>query len=170
MSESLLMVEQRSGDGGDAAPWILDREGRQMQGHDDARRASELRAGLQRHPGVRGWNADAEDQEVEHILSRLHDERYLQALQRVDWHDPRLTPEWAPPGLPADSPVWSDIVKAAFEGVRTAVAAGQRVVAGERFVYAVCRPPGHHAGPNWMGGYCSSTRRPRPHRRFGTAG
>ena len=23
-----------------------------------------------------------------------------------------------------------------------------------RFVYALCRPPGHHAGPGWLGGYC----------------
>jgi acetoin utilization deacetylase AcuC-like enzyme len=27
-------------------------------------------------------------------------------------------------------------------------------VAGERFTYALCRPPGHHAGPAWLGGYC----------------
>ena len=22
------------------------------------------------------------------------------------------------------------------------------------FTYALCRPPGHHAGPAWLGGYC----------------
>jgi acetoin utilization deacetylase AcuC-like enzyme len=25
---------------------------------------------------------------------------------------------------------------------------------GKRFTYAVCRPPGHHAGPDWQAGYC----------------
>ncbi len=63
-------------------------------------------------------------------------------------------PEWAPPGLPADSPLWAGVVATAFEGVRTAIAAAQRIVDGERFTYALCRPPGHHAGPAWLGGYC----------------
>jgi acetoin utilization deacetylase AcuC-like enzyme len=65
-----------------------------------------------------------------------------------------MMPEWAPPGLPADSPVWAGVVATAFEGVRTAITAAQRVVAGARFTYALCRPPGHHAGPAWLGGYC----------------
>jgi acetoin utilization deacetylase AcuC-like enzyme len=45
-------------------------------------------------------------------------------------------------------------VATAFEGVRTAITAAERIVAGERFTYALCRPPGHHAGPAWLGGYC----------------
>jgi acetoin utilization deacetylase AcuC-like enzyme len=45
-------------------------------------------------------------------------------------------------------------VATAFEGVRTAITAAQRLVDGERFTYALCRPPGHHAGPAWLGGYC----------------
>jgi len=30
----------------------------------------------------------------------------------------------------------------------------ERIVAGARFTYAVCRPPGHHAGPAFHAGYC----------------
>jgi acetoin utilization deacetylase AcuC-like enzyme len=45
-------------------------------------------------------------------------------------------------------------VSTAFEGVRTAIAAAQRIVDGARFTYALSRPPGHHAGPAWLGGYC----------------
>ena len=38
MSDRLVMVEQRhSESNGDGAPWILDRHGQKMRGHDDGR-------------------------------------------------------------------------------------------------------------------------------------
>ncbi|MBK5219837.1 MAG: histone deacetylase family protein, partial [Thermoleophilia bacterium] len=39
-------------------------------------------------------------------------------------------------------------------GVRTAITAAERLLGGARYTYAVCRPPGHHAGPDFLGGYC----------------
>jgi acetoin utilization deacetylase AcuC-like enzyme len=154
-SGELLMVEQLAiSANGDGAPYILDRHGRRMEGRDDERRTSELRAGLSRHERVRAASADAGQEDVRRILAALHSNSYLEALRRVDWDEPTMMPEWAPPGLPADSPVWAGVVATAFEGVRTAVAAAQRVVDGARFTYALCRPPGHHAGPAWLGGYC----------------
>lgn len=125
-----------------------------MRGRDDSRRCAELHSGLARHARVRASTANASDDELERIVSALHDAGYLDALRRVSSDEPALLPEWAPPGLPADSPVWAGVVTSAFEGVRTAVAAAEKIVAGARFSYAVCRPPGHHAGPAWMGGYC----------------
>ena len=62
--------------------------------------------------------------------------------------------EFAPPGLEPDIPVSAGLVAAAREGVRTAISAAQRTLAGAAFTYAVCRPPGHHAGPAFLGGYC----------------
>ncbi len=153
MKRELLMVEQQPG-GADGAPWILDRHGRRMRGRDDNRRTSELRGGLARHERVRPAPADVPRREVERIVGMLHERDYLQALARISSDEPTLMPEWAPPGLPADSPVWAGVVRTAFEGMRTAIAAAQRIVAGDRFAYALCRPPGHHAGPAWMGGYC----------------
>jgi acetoin utilization deacetylase AcuC-like enzyme len=38
--------------------------------------------------------------------------------------------------------------------VRTAITAAEGVLGGARYTYAVCRPPGHHAGPGFLGGYC----------------
>jgi acetoin utilization deacetylase AcuC-like enzyme len=35
-----------------------------------------------------------------------------------------------------------------------AVTAADLVLAGERAAYAICRPPGHHAGPAFFGGSC----------------
>ena len=63
-------------------------------------------------------------------------------------------PELAPPGLEPDIPVNAALVAAAREAVRTAISAAERLLAGDRFAYAVCRPPGHHAGPDFLGGYC----------------
>jgi acetoin utilization deacetylase AcuC-like enzyme len=153
VSSELLMVSQRSR-GSDAAPWILDRHGQRMQARDDGRRSAELHSGLERHARVRAAVADAADEDIERIVDSLHEPPYLQALRRISSEEPTLMAQWAPPGLPADSPVWAGAVTSAFEGVRTAVAAAQKIVAGQRFAYAVCRPPGHHAGPAWMGGYC----------------
>jgi acetoin utilization deacetylase AcuC-like enzyme len=154
MSE-LLMVQQRESGGDDnAAPFILDRHGYKMEGRDDERRTSELRDGLTRHAGVHATTADASRERVERVLGELHDRDYLDALWNFSSNEPTMLPEWAPPGLPADSPVWAGVVTTAFEGVRTAITAAERIVAGERFTYALCRPPGHHAGPAWLGGYC----------------
>ncbi|HWX87699.1 MAG TPA: hypothetical protein VNX67_05965 [Solirubrobacteraceae bacterium] len=156
MSELLLVEQRRGEDGteGDGAPFILDRHGNAMEGRDDERRTCELRSGLTNHAKVRQTVSDCPGEEVERILDALHDHDYLQALRAVDSEEPTMMPEWAPPGLPADSPVWAGVVETAFEGVRTAITAAERVVAGARFTYALCRPPGHHAGPAWLGGYC----------------
>jgi acetoin utilization deacetylase AcuC-like enzyme len=149
----MTMLRQHS-DGASEAPWILDRHGRRMTGRDHSGRAEQLHSGLSRHARVRSLSSSASNEDVERVLGELHEAHYLDALRRVDWDEPRMTPEWAPPGLPADSPVWASVVTAAFEGTRTAISAAQQLLAGDRFAYAVCRPPGHHAGPSWMGGYC----------------
>jgi acetoin utilization deacetylase AcuC-like enzyme len=153
MGEELLLVEQQVGDrGGGAAHWILE-GGRILPGVDDNRRMEELRRGLLRHAGVRAVTADADGEEVEQTLSVLHEPDYLEALGEVS-EEPVVMPELTPPGLPPDIPVSSGLVEAAREGVRTAVTAAERLAGGARFTYALCRPPGHHAGPTWFAGYC----------------
>lgn len=152
MSAELLMVEQRGGHR-DGAPWILE-GGRRLPGMDDRRRIAELRNGLVCHAGVRSCGADAETEEVEQTLAELHEHDYLQALRKISSEEPVVMPELAAPGLPPDVPVSSRLVAAAHEGVRTAISAANRLLEGARFSYALCRPPGHHAGPDWFAGYC----------------
>lgn len=157
MSAELLMIEQRSAAGNgsgdaDAALWILE-GGRVLPGMDDGRRMAEVREGLRRHAGVRAETADAAGEEVERTLAALHERRYLEALAGAG-AEPVTMPELTPPGLPPDIPVTAGLVAAAREGVRTAIAAARRLLAGARFSYALCRPPGHHAGPAWFAGYC----------------
>jgi acetoin utilization deacetylase AcuC-like enzyme len=154
VSSELLLVEQRAGAAGedDGAHWILE-GGRILPGVDDNRRMAELRRGLLRHSGVRAAAADADSEDVEQTLSVLHDPGYLEALAEVS-SEPVVIPELTPPGLPPDIPVCSGLVDAAREGVRTAMTAAERLTEGARFTYALCRPPGHHAGPAWFAGYC----------------
>jgi acetoin utilization deacetylase AcuC-like enzyme len=147
----LLMVEQRQGSD-DAAHWIRE-GGETIPGRDSNLRLDELRAGLVRHARVRAVAADAGDEALERTLGTMHDRAYLEALRAVNG-EPTVLAAFAPPGLEADIPVDSALVAAAHEGVRTAITAAQRLADGARFTYAVCRPPGHHAGPDFLGGYC----------------
>ena len=148
----LVVIEQRPGRDDDA-PWVVE-GGERIGGEENSRRLTELHAGLARHPDVRSTAADAGDEQVERTLRSLHDPSYLDALREVDTDEHFLMPGFATPGLAPDIPVSAPLVAAAREGVRTAVTAAERIVAGARLTYAVCRPPGHHAGPAWFGGYC----------------
>jgi len=43
---------------------------------------------------------------------------------------------------------------AALASANCALSAAQAVASGEHVTFALCRPPGHHAGPDYAGGYC----------------
>jgi acetoin utilization deacetylase AcuC-like enzyme len=152
-ASGMLMVEQRRGPTA-RQPWLLSRAGLRLEGHDHDRRLSELQAGLARHPAVRSTKAQASSEAVERALSALHEPDYLRALAAFDSEEPLLLAELAAPGLAPDTPVFAGVASLAFEGVRTAIAAARAIVNGERFAYALCAPPGHHAGPGWLGGCC----------------
>lgn len=53
-------------------------------------------------------------------------------------------------GTPFTQGTWA----AARTGADIALTAQQRVAAGQRAAFALSRPPGHHAGPDFLGGYC----------------
>ncbi|HEY6731652.1 MAG TPA: hypothetical protein VI039_11590 [Solirubrobacterales bacterium] len=148
----LLMVEQRQGSD-DAAFWVREGE-RRIEGQDSNLRLVELRAGLVRHSRVRSVVADAPDAEVERTLAALHEVEYLRALAELSGAEPVVMPDFAPPGLEPDIPVNANLIAAAREGIRTSITAAERLLEGARFTYAVCRPPGHHAGPAFHAGYC----------------
>ena len=54
----------------------------------------------------------------------------------------------------AGTPLMSGSWMAAREGAACALAAAQAVSTGESSAVALTRPPGHHAGRGYMGGYC----------------
>jgi len=57
-------------------------------------------------------------------------------------------------GFDAATPIASGTWDAAYWGVQTALSALNAVTGGERQAFALCRPPGHHSGRDYFGGYC----------------
>ncbi len=54
----------------------------------------------------------------------------------------------------ATTPITADTWRAVYASAQCALAATHAVLAGERAAFALCRPPGHHAGADYFGGYC----------------
>lgn len=111
-------------------------------------------------------------------LIRVHDARYIDFLRHAweRWsalgraHD-MLPLAWPPrraasrcpedidgqlgffsfdAGAPMNAGTW----QAAYHGAQVALSAQACVAEGDTAAFALCRPPGHHAGIDYMGGYC----------------
>ncbi|MBK6004921.1 histone deacetylase family protein [Ramlibacter ginsenosidimutans] len=54
----------------------------------------------------------------------------------------------------AGSPLTAGTWAAASQGAACAVGGARALLAGERSAFVLTRPPGHHAGPDFFGGYC----------------
>ena len=54
----------------------------------------------------------------------------------------------------ASTPVAEETWESAYWSAQTALTALDAVLAGDGAAFALCRPPGHHAGADYMGGYC----------------
>lgn len=111
-------------------------------------------------------------------LAKVHTPRYLSFLENIHrrWQYidgasasvlPNVHPDGRGGGYPASAvgqtgfhiydgacPVTSETWESACSSANTAMQAAREVVAGDRAVYALCRPPGHHAGRDLVGGFC----------------
>lgn len=116
------------------------------------------------------------------LLARIHAPEYLLFLERAwdDWvaldpgntqHD-ALPSVWPNHGMRLDvlpdnfaarmgryafdtgSPLTAGTWIAAREGAFCAISAAHAVADGARAAFALSRPPGHHAGADFFGGYC----------------
>lgn len=56
--------------------------------------------------------------------------------------------------LDASTPLTAESWTSAYWSAQSVLSATQAVLAGERAAFALCRPPGHHAGADYLGGYC----------------
>jgi len=82
------------------------------------------------------------------VVPNVHSARYPATyptglVGRAGWHQ-------ADTGCPIGPGTW----EAALAATETAVTAAEMVAAGAREVYALCRPPGHHAYADMAGGFC----------------
>jgi len=130
----------------------------------------------------RGYEMQAPTHDSMALLPRVHDRRYLEFLQNAwsEWLalDPAnaavqpFPSVWPVRTLRSDvepanfiarlglysmdngTPMVAGTWRAAKAGADAAVSAAAAVSAGARSVFCATRPPGHHAGPDFMGGYC----------------
>ena len=56
--------------------------------------------------------------------------------------------------LDASTPLTEDTWTAAYWSAQSVLSALDAIRSGERAAFALCRPPGHHAGRDYLGGYC----------------
>jgi acetoin utilization deacetylase AcuC-like enzyme len=56
--------------------------------------------------------------------------------------------------LDASTPLTTETWDAAYWSAQSVLSALEAVLAGGRAAFALCRPPGHHAGADYLGGYC----------------
>ena len=54
----------------------------------------------------------------------------------------------------ASTPIAAHSWEAAYWSAQTALTALDRVLGGQHAAFALCRPPGHHSGADYLGGYC----------------
>jgi acetoin utilization deacetylase AcuC-like enzyme len=73
--------------------------------------------------------------------------RRVKELKRIDARLGRYSYD-------AATPIAAGTWEAAFWGAQTALAAANAVLSGEQAAFALCRPPGHHCGADYLGGYC----------------
>jgi acetoin utilization deacetylase AcuC-like enzyme len=111
-------------------------------------------------------------------LGRVHPQAYLDFLKTAhrDWQSAGRPGDAFPYAFPvarrrdlrldridarlgryamdACSPISAGTWTAAYWNAQTALSALDAVLAGEPHAFALCRPPGHHAGADYVGGYC----------------
>jgi acetoin utilization deacetylase AcuC-like enzyme len=54
----------------------------------------------------------------------------------------------------ASTPIAAGTWEGAYWSAQSALTALDHLLAGERNAFALCRPPGHHSGRDYLGGYC----------------
>ena len=111
-------------------------------------------------------------------LLRVHPRHYLDFLKsaHADWRAAGRDGDAIPYSFPAvrrrpldlsridarlalynydtSTPIAEGTWTAAYWGAQTALSALGAVLGGERTAFALCRPPGHHCGADYAGGYC----------------
>ena len=141
---------------------------------DYAEKASRAEVILAEFDGYR----PARDHGVEPIL-RVHSEDYVAFLQSAheDWkmagrsgdavgytwpvvrrrnvNLDRIDARLGRYSYDAATPITADTWHSAYWSTQTALSALDAVISERRkCAFALCRPPGHHAGPDYFGGYC----------------
>ena len=76
----------------------------------------------------------------------------LVGRRRANWD--RIDAKLGHYSFDTSTPIGERTFEASYWSAQTAIAAVDDVLSGERVSFGVCRPPGHHAGRDYCGGYC----------------
>ena len=115
-------------------------------------------------------------------IAAVHDQRYLTFLQgiyprwsRIEGAPDEVVPNVHPVSRPGEAvagypasavgqagyhlmdgaaPINAETWTSVYAGAQSATRAADLVLGGEALAYALCRPPGHHAGADMAGGFC----------------
>ena len=111
-------------------------------------------------------------------IRAVHDETYLRFLRDAPrlWQEAERTGDAIPYAFPvvgrrplnlsrvdallgryafdATTPIGPHAYEASYRSAQAALAAADAVLGGSQAAFALCRPPGHHAGADYCGGYC----------------
>ncbi len=92
------------------------------------------------------------------VTSRLKDGRPFYPdtfpIRRPDKKPKRIPDQAGYYCIDTGTPLHRNAFIAARAASDAAVTAAEEILAGRRLAYAACRPPGHHAGANYFGGFC----------------
>lgn len=142
-----------------ALPFLLDSvTGAKSECRESTVRADKLLQGASRAPHTRVEVQSVEEEAFQNVLRKVHAPEYLDFLRQksdeLKEGESIMSHPFLPEGIDNDTPIVSGIFSQALESARTAYCAAGQILHGYQLAYGICRPPGHHAGKGFLGGYC----------------
>ncbi|MFP1768515.1 chorismate mutase family protein [Lonsdalea quercina] len=140
-------------------------DGRFLPSKEVSERTALIGQGLLRQPGVSCASPSQEEENAANmtltaLLPRLHHPHYLDGLRHVEpprdpAHARELAQRYAAPDIVQNTLLDPDCYpRAEASAVVSLLAARGLTQHQAQYTYALCRPPGHHAGKDFLGGYC----------------
>ncbi|MEU3910963.1 hypothetical protein [Streptomyces sp. NPDC029721] len=140
----------------EALPFTVEPGGAQVASKEIPERIHQILAGLLDGGAVVAPLGEDSAARAERTVGAVHEAALLDHLRGgvPEGRDSVLDSAFSAPGLEQETPVTRGVWPAALGASAAAVRAAELTARGGGNSYALVRPPGHHAGPGWYGGYC----------------
>lgn len=142
-----------------ALPFLMNSvTGEKSECRESTERADKILLGIQKVDNTQIMVQTVDEDNFIETLKKLHNHDYLQYLrdksETLEEGDTLMAHPFVPSGVDNDTPIVKDIYAQALESAKTAYCAADKIAHGYEMSYGICRPPGHHAGKGFLGGYC----------------